>query len=94
MKSFIAALAFVAVEATSSYHGSYGYPQPSYQQPSYSHQPSYGYGHNHQVQTRASPIDPWSAAPANNAAPTGWYSPTMQYSPVRIPYSPGTSKMT
>mmetsp|Transcript_6649 Transcript_6649/g.7941 ORF Transcript_6649/g.7941 Transcript_6649/m.7941 type:complete len:124 (-) Transcript_6649:784-1155(-) len=36
--------------------------------------------------------DPWTPLPAGQTAPTGWYSPTQQYSNPRIAFVPGPSK--
>eukprot|EP00353_Schmidingerella_taraikaensis_P008381 CAMPEP_0185566686 /NCGR_PEP_ID=MMETSP0434-20130131/62_1 /TAXON_ID=626734 ORGANISM="Favella taraikaensis, Strain Fe Narragansett Bay" /NCGR_SAMPLE_ID=MMETSP0434 /ASSEMBLY_ACC=CAM_ASM_000379 /LENGTH=75 /DNA_ID=CAMNT_0028180649 /DNA_START=27 /DNA_END=251 /DNA_ORIENTATION=- len=40
--------------------------------------------------------DPWATPASSPAAniPAGWYNQNTQFTPIRIPYHPGTSKMT
>jgi|Transcript_39265 hypothetical protein len=46
----------------------------------------------HAVMNANNAQDPWTPLPAGQTAPTGWYSPTQQYSKPRIAFVPGPSK--
>ena len=73
MRSFIAAVAAVAVQGAESY--------------------GYGYGHPHYHTQTSSSYDPWTTT-STATSTTGWYSPYQQYSPPKIAYKGGSSKVT
>ena len=54
---------------------------------------SYGYGHPHYHTQTSSSYDPWTTT-STSTSTTGWYSPYQQYSPPKIAYKGGSSKVT
>ena len=54
---------------------------------------SYGYGHPHYHTQTSSSYDPWTTS-STSTSTTGWYSPYQQYSPPKIAYKGGSSKVT
>jgi hypothetical protein len=54
---------------------------------------SYGYGHPHYHTQTSSSYDPWTTT-STSSSTTGWYSPYQQYSPPKIAYKGGSSKVT
>jgi hypothetical protein len=54
---------------------------------------SYGHGHPHYHTQTSSSYDPWTTT-STSSSTTGWYSPYQQYSPPKIAYKGGSSKVT
>ena len=77
MKTFLAALAAVVVQASETEAEGYGY----------------GRGLHRYSTSTSGTYDPWTVS-STPTSTSGWYSPYQQYSPPKIPYTGGNSKVT